>query len=131
MVVVGADRGLAGAFNTSVLRAADEVIRQLSGHGPRPAVIAVGRKVVTYFNFRGRPLAARFDGFADRPRFEDAQRVVAAITEQVENADVGEIHVVSTRFLSVGSQRVQTRRLVPMDARHRREGRDSQAEEAV
>ena len=119
VVVVGADRGLAGAFNTSVLRAADDVVRHLAGSGTQPAVIAVGRKVVSYFNFRRRPLAARFEGFADRPRFEDAQRLVASIIEQVENADVGEIHVVSTRFLSVGTQRAQARRLVPMEASER------------
>jgi F-type H+-transporting ATPase subunit gamma len=70
---------------------------------------------VSYFNFRGRQLAARFDGFSDRPRFEQAQRVVEAIMAEVAKGGVGEIYLVSTRFLSSGSQRVQSERLVPME----------------
>jgi F-type H+-transporting ATPase subunit gamma len=115
VVVLGADRGLAGAFNVSVLRAADDLLRDLSARRPGPSVIAVGRRVVSYFNFRGRPLAARFDGFSDRPRFEHAQRVVEAIMAEVAKGGLGEIYLVSTRFLSSGSQRVQSDRMVPME----------------
>ena len=118
VVVLGADRGLAGAFSVSVQRAADETVRHL-GRGTSPLLIAVGRKLVNYFRFRERPVAASFQGFSDRPRFEDAQRVVRAVTEQVEQSGVGEIHIVSTRFRSVGVQRVESRRLVPLE-RHER-----------
>jgi F-type H+-transporting ATPase subunit gamma len=121
VVLLGADRGLSGAFNVSVLRAGEELLRRLSSGGGAPAVIGVGRKVLSYFNYNERPLAARFDGFSDRPRFEDAQHLVAAITEQLDSGDVGEIHLVSTRFLSMGSQRVECRRLVPMDIAEREE----------
>jgi len=126
VVVLGADRGLAGAFSVSVLRAADELLRQLSGRGPRPAIIAVGRKVVSYFRFRGTPLAAHFEGFTDRPRFEHAQRIVEAISEQIAEGGIGEIHLVSTRFLSVGSQKAQSRRLVPMERPGPSEPRDGE-----
>jgi F-type H+-transporting ATPase subunit gamma len=115
VVVLGADRGLAGAFNTSVLRSADELVGQLSRGGTRPAIIGVGRKVVSYFRFRGTEMAAQFEGFVDRPHFENAQRVVEAIIQQIDSGGVGEVHLVCTRFLSVGSQRAQARRLVPME----------------
>jgi len=115
VIVLGADRGLAGAFSVSVQRAAEETLRHLAARGPRPVVIAVGRKLVGYFHFRERPVAAAFQGFSDRPRFEDAQRVVRAVTEQVEQSGAGEIYLVSTRFLSVGVQRAESRRLVPLE----------------
>jgi F-type H+-transporting ATPase subunit gamma len=115
VVVLGADRGLAGAFNTSVLRLADELVGQLSRGGNRPAIIGVGRKVVSYYRFRGTAMAAQFEGFVDRPHFDNAQRVVEAIIQQIDEGGVGEVHLVSTRFLSVGSQRAQSRRLVPME----------------
>jgi F-type H+-transporting ATPase subunit gamma len=115
VVVLGADRGLAGAFNINVHRAADDLLRDLDTRGPEPAVIGVGRKVRGYFHFRGRALAESLEGMSDRPRYEDAQRVVEAITQQLENSDIGQIFVVYTHFASMGSQRVESRRLVPLE----------------
>jgi len=109
-IVLGADRGLSGAFNASVLRSADELVRSLA----EPVVVAVGRKAVSHFSPRERPLADRFEGFSDRPRFEDAQAVAGAVASRMEQGTVGEIYVVSTRFTSVGSQSVEARRLVPL-----------------
>jgi F-type H+-transporting ATPase subunit gamma len=123
VVVLGADRGLAGAFNTSVHRAADELIRELSRSGPAPEVIGVGRKVRGYFHFRRRQMADSIENITDRPRFEDARRVVAAITRQLESGDIGQIHLVYTRFVSAGSQRVEARRLVPLELPERQGSR--------
>ena len=115
VVVLGADRGLCGAFNISVHRAADELLRELEAYGPRPDVIAVGRRVRAYFGFRGRVLAESVEGMSDRPRFEDAQRVVQSVTRQLESGDIGQIYLVYTHFVSIGSQRVESRRLVPLE----------------
>jgi F-type H+-transporting ATPase subunit gamma len=121
VVVLAADRGLSGAFNISVLRAADELLRRLSRRAEPPALIAVGRRAVGYFRFNGRAMAESFEGISDRPRFEDAQKVVAAVAHELESGSIGEIYLVSTRFSSMGSQKVETRRLVPLD-RPEREG---------
>jgi F-type H+-transporting ATPase subunit gamma len=115
VVVLAADRGLSGAFNISVLRAADELLRRLSRRAEDPGVIAVGRRAVSYFHFNGRALAERFEGISDRPRFEDAQRIVASIAHELESGLIGEIYLVSTRFSRMGSQKVEPRRLVPLD----------------
>jgi F-type H+-transporting ATPase subunit gamma len=121
VVVLAADRGLSGAFNGSVLRAGDELLRRLSHGGKSPALVAVGRKAVSHFRFNGRAPTERFEGISDRPRFEDAQAVVAALARQLEGGSIGEIYLVSTRFLSVGTQKVDVRKLVPLD-RPEREG---------
>lgn len=115
VVALGADRGLAGAFNINVHRAADDLLHDLDTRGPEPAVIGVGRKVRGYFHFRGRALAESLEGMSDRPLYEDAQRVVEAITQQLENGDIGQIFLVYTHFASMGSQRVESRRLVPLE----------------
>lgn len=115
VVVLGADRGLAGAFNINVHRAADELLRQIEARGPQPAVIAVGRKVRSYFHFRGRALAESMEGISDRPRFEDAQRVVEAMARQLEGGEIGQIFLVYTHFMSMGRQRAESRRLVPLE----------------
>ena len=114
VVVLGADRGLAGAFNINVHRAADELLRELEAKGVQPDVIGVGRKVRGYFHFRGRALVDTMDGMSDRPRFEDAQRVVEAIARELESGQIGQIFLVYTHFSSMGSQRVESRRLVPL-----------------
>jgi F-type H+-transporting ATPase subunit gamma len=114
VVVLGADRGLAGAFNINVNRAAEELVGEIETKGPQPDVIAVGRRVRTYFNFRGRALAQTFEGVSDRPKFEDAQRIVEAMSARLEGGGIGQIFLVCTRFLSMGSQRAESRRLVPL-----------------
>ena len=113
VVVLGADRGLAGAFSLFVQRAADDLLSDLSRQGPVPSLIVVGRRAVAHFRLRGQPIAAHFDGSADRPRFEDARQVVSAVSERLQ-AGAGTAFIVSTRFISVGSQRVESRRLVPL-----------------
>ncbi|HTW10815.1 MAG TPA: ATP synthase F1 subunit gamma [Acidimicrobiales bacterium] len=115
VIVVGADRGLAGAFSVSVMRGAEELLRRLSERGRRPVLVGAGRKVSAYFRFRGVNLDAYFGGFADRPHFENAREIVAAVSELIAQNGVGEIHLVSTRFLSLGSQRPVARRLVPIE----------------
>jgi F-type H+-transporting ATPase subunit gamma len=115
VVVLGADRGLCGAFNSSVHRVAEELLGELARSGTAPEVIGVGRKVKGYFRFRGRDLAESLEGFTDRPRFEDAQRIVEAISRELETGTVGQIYLVSTHFLSVGTQRAERRRLVPLE----------------
>jgi F-type H+-transporting ATPase subunit gamma len=118
VIVLGADRGLAGAYSLFVQRVADDVVSDLSRQGPAPSVIVVGRKAVSHFRLRGQPLTAHFEGASDRPRFEDARRVVNAVSEQLQ-AGAGAAYVVSMRFVSASSQRVQSRRLVPLE---RKEG---------
>jgi F-type H+-transporting ATPase subunit gamma len=115
VVVMGADRGLAGAFNLFVNRAADELLSELARE--RPALVVVGRKAVSHFRLRGRPVAAHFEGMSDRPKFADAREVVARVTELLGPA--GTVYAVSTRFISAGSQRVEKRRLVPIERRER------------
>ncbi|MCL6091468.1 MAG: F0F1 ATP synthase subunit gamma, partial [Actinobacteria bacterium] len=93
VVVIGADRGLAGAFNLFVHRAADELIARLSAQGQAPAVIVVGRKAVSHFRSFGQGPVAHFEGFADHPGFDDARRVVAAVSAQLQ-ASAGSVYVV-------------------------------------
>jgi F-type H+-transporting ATPase subunit gamma len=112
VVVIGADRGLCGAFNFSVLRAAEEVLGESTSLSP--LVVGVGRKVQSYFRFHGVPLAHVFTGFADRPSFEDAVRVARPVVDALSDGRVGRVLVVSTRFVSTGTQRAEMSQLVPV-----------------
>jgi F-type H+-transporting ATPase subunit gamma len=114
VVVLGSDRGLAGAFNLFVQRAADELLSGLSRD--QPVLVAVGRKAVTHFRLRGQAMEAHFEGMSDRPRFDDARRVVGEVAKHLQGG-ASAVWVVSMRFFSAGVQRAESRRLVPMERR--------------
>ena len=68
-----------------------------------------------YFRFRGIDVEQSFAGFADRPTFADARGVAAAVAAPFVDGEVQQVLLVSTRFLSAGSQVVETRQLLPLD----------------
>ncbi len=113
LVIVG-DRGLSGAYNSSVLRAAERLIIELNASSTTTRVIVVGKKAGPYFRFRGQDVESSFQGFADRPSFSDAREVAAAAAAPFVNGDVDQVMMVSTRFHSAGSQKVEARQLLPL-----------------
>ena len=113
LVSVG-DRGLSGAYNSSVLRAAERLIIELNASSTATRVIVVGKKAGPYFRFRGQDVESSFQGFADRPSFSDAREVAAAAAAPFVNGDVDQVMMVSTRFHSAGSQKVEARQLLPL-----------------
>src|SRR5690606_29216111 len=74
-VVIAGDRGLAGAYNTNVIRAAEREINARRSEGQDYALVACGKKVATYFKFRGYDIAAEYTGMSDTPTYEDARTV--------------------------------------------------------
>jgi F-type H+-transporting ATPase subunit gamma len=114
VLAVVADRGLCGAYNTSVLRTVERLVQAGKEQGTAFRVVTVGRKAISYLRFRGQELEATFTGFTDRPTFEDAREVAAALTGPFLAEEVDQVLVVSTRFHSAGSQSVETRQLLPL-----------------
>jgi F-type H+-transporting ATPase subunit gamma len=114
LIAIAGDRGLSGAYNSSIFRAAEQVIANRSRAGRDTLLVAVGRKVDGHFRYRNRPAAASITGVSDRPTFGDAQRVVHAVTEPFDAGEVDEIVLVYTTFASMATQRVTIRRLVPL-----------------
>ncbi|MCL4414259.1 MAG: ATP synthase F1 subunit gamma [Actinobacteria bacterium] len=114
VLAVVADRGLCGGYNFSVLRAAERMVAAGSSSGQQYRLVTVGRKAVSYLRFRGQPVERSFTGFSDRPSFADARQVASVLTESFTAGEVDQVLVVSTRFLSAGTQVVETRQLLPM-----------------
>src|SRR5437867_2710516 len=71
VVVITSNRGLAGAYNGSVLRTALAFIRQQEAAGKSVELYVSGKKGASYFNFQKRPLAMRIDTVSDPPRFAE------------------------------------------------------------
>ncbi len=129
VLTVVADRGLCGAYNTSVLRATERLIGGGASAGVDYRLYTVGKKAQGYFRFRGQEVERSFTGISERPTFADARDVAAAVLTPFIDGEVDQVVVVSTRFLTAGSQRVEVRQLLPLiDPRESAE--DDEAHEA-
>jgi F-type H+-transporting ATPase subunit gamma len=115
VVVATADRGLAGGFNTFIVRAARERLRELTGAGKDVRVLVVGKKARDQLR---RQYGDRNVGFFEaggNPSLERAQEVAARITELFEAGDVDVVTLVYSRFRSVVSQTPTVRQLIPAE----------------
>jgi F-type H+-transporting ATPase subunit gamma len=114
-VVIAADRGLCGAYNSSVIRAAERSMLRQRAEGRQTRLVTVGKKAAIYFRFRGWDIDARFEGFADQPAYEDARSIAEHVVTQFGSGEYDLVELAYTQFLSVASQRVVIRRFVPLD----------------
>jgi F-type H+-transporting ATPase subunit gamma len=113
-VVIAADRGLCGAYNSSVIRAAEAELRHHAGLGREYALVTVGRKPEGYFRFRNYRIDAVHAGFSDNPTYEDARAVAASVVGRYEAGELDLVQLVYTRFISAGRQEVVVRSLLPL-----------------
>ncbi|NQY56385.1 MAG: F0F1 ATP synthase subunit gamma [Ilumatobacteraceae bacterium] len=115
-VVIAADRGLCGGYNTGVERAAEGEVKADVLRGDSYTIIPVGKKAEGYFRFRGYDLGQAFNGFSDRPSYDDAKAIGQHVIDLFVSGAVDRVELVYTRFISPGSQEVVLRPLVPLTA---------------
>ncbi|KSU54179.1 F0F1 ATP synthase subunit gamma [Microbacterium enclense] len=119
VVIFTSDRGLAGAFNSQILREGLELSELLRSQGKEVVYYLVGRKAVGYFQFRRMPSAAQWVGDTDTPQFSTAEEISDAVLEAYraggENDGVDEIHLVYNRFVSMMTQSPESIRLLPLE----------------
>ncbi|WP_072313039.1 F0F1 ATP synthase subunit gamma [Agrococcus sp. Marseille-P2731] len=115
IVVVTSDRGLAGAFNSQIIRETGELRAKLESEGKEVDHYLVGNKAVGYFKFRQRPYIQEWTGQSDVPSPELAQEIAERVLEAYVSEQVDEIHVVYNRFVSMMTQDPTTVRLLPLE----------------
>lgn len=115
-VAIAGDRGLAGAYNANVIRATEGAIREHREQDRDYALYTVGRKAEGYFRFREFSIDQAFGGFTDKPSYENARQIAAAINTAFLVGDVDQVDLIYTRFVSAGFQEVVLRPLIPLEA---------------
>lgn len=119
VVIFTSDRGLAGAFNSQILREGLELAALLRSQGKEVTYFLVGRKAVGYFQFRKLASAAQWIGDTDTPQFSTAEKISAELLDSYnrggDNDGVDEIHLVYNRFVSMMVQSAETVRLLPLE----------------
>ena len=108
VLVVTSDRGLAGAYSSSVLKESERLIGDLRADGKEVMPYLVGRKAVGFYKFRKREYADEWTGFTDQPTFEVAREIgealVAHFNQDFDEGGVDEVHIVFTRFVNMVTQ---------------------------
>ncbi len=112
--VVTSDRGLAGAYNANVLRRTEECLALLRREQKEPHLFVSGRKGVSYFRFRERPVEQSWTGFSETPTYDQAKEIADAMIQRFTDGEVDEIHGIYTSFESIGRQVAVAKRFVPM-----------------
>ena len=135
VLVITSDRGLAGAYSSSVIKEAERLAGRLREEGKEIDFFLAGRKAEAYFKFRGRDYVQAWTGFSDQPTYDKAAEIGRALIdaflkEQGEDGDVDEVHVVYTRFRSMLTQEPTAIRLLPLEVVEAGEGGSGEAPES-
>jgi F-type H+-transporting ATPase subunit gamma len=118
VLVITSDRGLAGAYSSSALRAAEQLTVRLRDEGMDPVPYVVGRKGVAFYRFRNREMAESWTGFSEQPQYENAKEVADTLIDAFlagsDEGGIDEIHLVFTEFITSVTQRPKAVRLLPL-----------------
>jgi F-type H+-transporting ATPase subunit gamma len=113
LLVITSNRGLAGAYNGSVLRTAAHFIREQEGQKKKIELMVAGKKGASYFNFQRRPIAQRYE-VGDAPKFEDVEKIADTFIAKFISGQYDAVCVAYMNFVSAGVQRAEIMTLLPL-----------------
>jgi F-type H+-transporting ATPase subunit gamma len=139
VVLITGDRGLAGAFNTNIIREGMREGANVRSGGAEPAFYAVGKKGVSALTFRKQEVHGAYTGFTDRPAFANAREIGEELTARYVDGELDRVELVYNRYVSPLTQHVWRQTLLPLQqadvigegvAEEEEEGEESEIEKA-
>ena len=114
IVLVTGDRGLAGAFNSNIIREGMRTAAKVRGEGAEPSFAVVGRKGVSALTFRKQEITGSYIGFTDRPAFANAREIGEEMTARYVDEELDRVELIYNRFVSPLTQHVWRQTLLPL-----------------
>ena len=114
ILLLTANRGLAGAFNANLIREGRRLLEELRGDGVKVDLHLAGKKGLAYFKFRGEAIASSRTDISDTPTVQDAESVSGSLREAFEAGDIDAVYLISSEFRSAMSTPPRTRQLLPL-----------------
>ena len=114
LLLVGGDRGLAGAFNSNIVRAGVAAGRDHEAAGREVVYFASGRRIASSLNFRGLPVTQSFIGYTDRPAYPDARAIAQRLVAAYLDDEVDQVETIYNSYGSAISQVVRIETLLPL-----------------
>ena len=115
IVLITSNRGLAGAFNTNLIREARRLGDRLRADGAEVELHGVGRKGISFFKFLKQPMTTARTDITDRPTIEDAMSVIEPLRERFENGELDEVYIVYAQFRSALSTPPAVMKVLPVE----------------
>ena len=116
VIVISSDRGLAGPYNSTVIKAAERQVQNARSEGADYSLIVIGKKARDYFAFRKYAIDSFTMGISDNPTYEDARRIADEVSALFSEGSIDRVELVYTEFISLGRQKVATRRFLPLES---------------
>ncbi len=113
LVVITSNRGLAGAYNGSVLRLATDFLRKQEAAGKKIELFVAGKKGVSYFNFQKRPITQRLE-IGDTPKFEDVEKIADEFIKRFVAGQYDAVYIAYMNFISAGVQKAEVTAVLPL-----------------
>jgi F-type H+-transporting ATPase subunit gamma len=114
LLLVTGDRGLAGGFNSQIIRAGGRLAAELGEEGLQSSWYATGRRGVSSLTFRGHELSGGYTGFADRPAYADARTIADDLIAAYADGRVDRVEMIYNSYVSPLTQNVSRQRLLPL-----------------
>jgi F-type H+-transporting ATPase subunit gamma len=116
LLLVTGDRGLAGGFNSQIIRAGIRISEEHSEENVQTAWFATGRRGVSSLTFRGRELGGSYTGFADKPAYADARSIADDLITAYADGELDRVEIVYNAYISPLTQQVTRETLLPLSA---------------
>jgi F-type H+-transporting ATPase subunit gamma len=116
LLLVTGDRGLAGGFNSQIIRAGVRTAAELGDEGKQTVWYASGRRGVSSIGFRGHELSGTYTGFSDRPAYADARSIADDLITAYVDGRLDAVEIIYNAYISPLTQRVTRERLLPLSA---------------
>jgi len=130
LLLITGDRGLAGAFNSQIIRPGLRAAAEHEGEGRSVAFSAVGRRGASTLAFRGRDLEGTYTGFTDRPSYADARGIAEDLVSAYVDEKVDRVEIFYNGYVSALTQEVRRETLLPLQQATILEGSEREAEGA-
>ena len=114
ILLVAADRGLAGAFNSQIIRAGIRLAAELESEGKKVVWYASGRRGVSSLTFRGRDVVESYTGFTERPAYANAREIASDLMAAYVDGEVDRVDIIYNGFVSALTQNVTRETLLPL-----------------
>jgi F-type H+-transporting ATPase subunit gamma len=114
VLVVTSDRGLAGSYNTNVLKRAEVVVKRVRDRGLEPVMYVSGKKGQAYYRFRGVVMQGQWSGFSEVPPYSAAEAIARKLIEDFVSGSIDELFAAYTDFRSAFTLRATDKRFLPI-----------------
>jgi F-type H+-transporting ATPase subunit gamma len=115
VISITSDRGLAGAFNSTIIRMTENRMVEEAAAGAEVDLIGVGKKVINFFRYRGVGMISEWRDMSDKPTAAQAREIAKLVIDRYTSGEADAVYVMFNRFKSIAEQRPEMHQLLPIE----------------